>query len=266
MKIYLTILLLGLAIISIGQAPLFDTITVKHALDSNLIELEIEGYYGKSDYKPIDGTGFYYGKCITTTFKNNVDSMLIVNMPVGSILECRDTTVQDMIVTRAFDLALHPNSESGYLIYAMCGEISDSGPGANIFYDHGGKAEADVVAIAQLIEDYNIQNKIGQYAMWAVRNNSDSAKLKSYGATFDELQMVSNHINDAGLKTKLTIQIPPIVSVLDLENDDNVSAQADISVDEYSINKLSLLLFGACGILMLVVVYLLVKRRKQEIV
>jgi hypothetical protein len=90
-----------------------------------------------------------------------------------------------MIITKSFELAIQRNHNQGYLIYAMCGEISDLGPHMNVFYDYGGMAEPNVIAIAQLIEKKDIQDKISQYTMWAVRNDADSTKLMSYGASYE---------------------------------------------------------------------------------
>jgi len=264
MRIYLTLLLFGLSNLLICQTRSFDTLDLKDALDSNLIEIEIEGYSGRSEYLPIDGSGFYFGQCITITIKSIEDPTVLINVPAGSILRCRDTLVQDMIVTRSFDLPLYRDRYQGYLIYAMCGEISDAGPRMNTFYDFGGMAEPDVVAIAQLIEKNNIQNKIGQYTMWAVRHDLGSKKLRQYGASYDELQMVVDHINEAGLSTKLTEQIPPSIIKADLEiiEKDNLKEETN---EEFEINKLTWLLLGACGVLLIGIVYLILRPNDKPI-
>ncbi len=51
----------------IAQNSWFDKLAVKDVLDAKLIELEIENYYGKSAYQPIDVSGFYWKQCITIT-------------------------------------------------------------------------------------------------------------------------------------------------------------------------------------------------------
>ena len=135
MRIYLTIFLFGLSELLSGQIQSSNTITLKHALDSNLIETEIEGYDGRSGYISIDGGGFYYGQCITIAIGNKRDSTFLISVPAGSIYWCRGTVVQDMIISKSFDLAIHRNHNQGYLIYAMYGEISDLGPHMNVFYD-----------------------------------------------------------------------------------------------------------------------------------
>jgi hypothetical protein len=263
MRIYLTILLLGLSTLLSGQTRSIDTINFNHALDSNLIVTEIEGYSGKSKYQSIDGGGFYFGQCITIAVGNKYDSTLLINVPVGSILRCRDTLVQDMIITKSFDLAISPRQKRGYLIYAMCGEVSDLGPHMDVFYDFGGMAEPNVIAIAQLIEQKDIQDKIGQYAMWAVRNNADTTKFMSYGASYEELQTVVNYITEVGLTTKLTEQIPH--SIIEAKTIAEVVKEEETK-DEFLINRLTLILLGACGVLLIYIGYLITRPRNKPIV
>jgi len=263
MRIYLIILLLGIPTLLSSQIQSVDTITIKDALDSNFIVTQIEGYEGRSRYRSIDGGGFYFGQCITIAIGNKGDSTFFIKVPVGSILRCRDTLIQDMIITKSFDFALNPRQNRGYLIYAMCGEVSDLGPHMDVFYDFGGMAEPKVISIAQFIEKKDIQDKIGQYAMWAVRNNADTTKLMSYGASYEELQMVVNYITEVGLTTNLTEQILP--SIINANPVAEVIEEEETK-DDFEITTLTFILLGACGVLLMGVVYLGTTRKRKQIV
>lgn len=245
-----------------AQPRIMDTIDLKFAIDSGFVETVIEGYYGKSEYQSIDGGGGYYGQCITMSLRPLVDSMFIVNCPVGSILKCRDTTVQDMIVTKSFYTTMFPEVNRKLLIYAMCGEISDRGPAAGIFYDHGGLAESDVITMASYNEKEYLQDRIGQYCIWSIRNHADSSKLISYGASYKDLKMVAEHIRRAGLSAVLLDQIPLVEEVV--ENVTNVPNEAakEQLYGEYAINRLAIILMIICGT-MLIFTTLLMLRRKN---
>lgn len=184
-------------------------------------------------------------------------------MPVGSILRCRDTSVQDMIVTKSFDLAIYPFYNPGYLIYAMCGEISDAGPGRNKFYDYAGFAEPEVVKIANLIETKNIQDRLGQFTMWAVRNDADSTKLIHYGATQKDLQLVVKHINEAGLTTVLTEQISTTKNEIRPEIKEPTNKKVEETTDEFKVNTLTWILFELCGVLVILLVFFKIKKNKN---
>lgn len=257
------LLLIALTISSfnlIGANLKIDTIDIKNAIDSNSIKLEIEGFYGKNKYRSTDNTGFYFGQCITIVFENITDSILIIKMPIGSILRCRDTNVQDMIVTKSFVIKLYPKYKIGYLIYAMCGEISDSGPSRGKFYDFEGLAKLNVVKTAQLIEEKNIQNQLGQYTMWAVRNNADSNKLMNYGASYSDLKFIVDNLDELNIHVKLTKQIPPSTIELDEKEDVSMDEENSEEVNEFEINKLSWLLMAICVVLALLIV---LKSRKK---
>lgn len=260
----LTIILLTFCTSTLfGQKTQQDPIKIQDALESNFLKLEIEGFYGKSKYKPIDYTGVYFGKCITIIFDNVSDSSLFVQMPVGSILKCRDTSVQDMIVTKSFIVKLYPKSKDGYLIYAMCGEISDASPTQGKFYDYGGLAEPDVVKIAQLIELKNIQNSLGQYTMWAVRNDLDSTTLIHYGASYSDLQSIVNSLYEVNISTKLTEQIEHTNTESNVEEVLTSEVDKHELVNKYEINTLTWLLFGICGVLALLIALISIKKKNN---
>jgi hypothetical protein len=265
MRTLLTLLILVTGYFNLfGQNQLTDTIEIKSAIDSSLIKIEIEGFYGKSKFRPVDNTGFYYGQCITITIENETDSIIIVEMPVGSILKCKDTTVQDMIVTKQFAINLYPKNKEGFLIYAMCGEISDAGPSAGIFYDYGGLASEEVVKTAKMIQEKNIQNIIGQHTMWAVRNDADSTKLLHYGATLSSLQTIVNNLSEINIETKLTSQVPalkdePIIQTIQEKQNNVIEKESD-----FEINTLSIILSALCGILLITII-VLVRKNKNNI-
>lgn len=233
-------------------------------IDSKQIEVEIEGYYGKSDFTPIDNSGFYYGQCVTMTFINKSDSVLKFNVPTGSILKCKDTLVQDMIITKSFFFTL--NSKARCLVYAMCGEINDAGPTMKIFYNYGGMAERNVVNIAKIIDDKNLQNQLGQFMMWAVRNNADSTKLIEYGATNHELKLICEYINEVGIKTKLTdqfIKIQPKNQLDESKEEISNNSLGNNANDSFALNKLSLIIIGFSGFILFSLILIIFRLNKK---
>jgi len=269
MKIILTILLIIIIEPLIGQSPDLDTLELENALNKEFVEIEIEGYGGKSMFQSIDGGGAHFGQCITITLESITDSSIIINVPVGSILKCKDTTVQDMIVTKSFFAPLYSwytNYKVGYLFYAMCGEINDASPGQGNYFEYGGLAEPNVVSISKVIEKNNHQGIIGQWAMWAVRNEADTTKLMHYGATHADLQKVVELIHEAKLTTRLTEQLPQPTTSPQFDNNEEKENQNEVILpSEYAINKLVKVFILICGVLIILIVFIGFKRKNKPI-
>jgi hypothetical protein len=172
--------------------------------NSESVEIIIEGYSGYEEFQSIDGSGHYFGQCIAVSFENNVDTAFNINIPAGAILICDDSTVQNMIITKSFEIFLYPKEMSSYKIYAMCGEINDQSPRKGVYYNYGGLADSNIVAIAKVIEENNSQDYFGQHAMWATANNVNFKKLMIYGADSTSILKTLDLLEKAQVINKLT--------------------------------------------------------------
>ena len=197
---------------------------IKDAIAEKKIDLIIEGHYGydNSKYSPVDGTGVFNGKCIAFSVKSNYDSIVHLSIPVGAKLGCKDSTVQDMIITKSFELVLYPRRWKYVRIYAMCGEVDDRAPRKGIFYEYIGITDSSVVSIARAIEEKNLQNFIGQYCMWSVTDNANEAVLKYYGADSLATERVISTLNEVGLQVQLNTQDNTIEEMESIPDDDSL--------------------------------------------
>jgi len=153
-----------------------DTLSFLAAKQSGKLFLSIRGAYNPNKPKPLVSPNM--GECIDFRMKNNTDSVLYVKMPAGTILISQDSSVQDMIVTKAIVYILQPKQKMRKLLFALCGELHRNAPDIYVNYEVGQMADPPMVRLAQVIEATGAQNKAGQYAVWAL---SDQATIKDLG-------------------------------------------------------------------------------------
>ena len=184
-----------------AQTP---AIPILEAIDKKLILHSASGHWDPSDKTEYtDADGMYYGRCMQLQLKNPGDDTLRISIPEGLLLISEDSTVQDMLVTQALEAILYPGKTKSYRLYAMCSEIHDKMPASFTKYKAGKMGDANLVAIAHVINKHFMQNMIGQNAVWAYTDNATLAELKNYGATKESIELTLGLLEKAGVKTKL---------------------------------------------------------------
>ncbi len=160
-----------------------DTLSFLAAKQSGKLLLSIRGAYNPNKPKPLISPNM--GECIDLRMKNNSDSVLYIRMSAGTILISQDSSVQDMIVTKAIVYTLQPKQKIRKSLFALCGELHRNAPDIYVNYEVGQMADPPMVRLAQVIEATGAQNKAGQYAVWAL---SDQATIKDLG---EDLQVLA---------------------------------------------------------------------------
>ncbi len=172
-----------------------DTISILDARLSGKVSIGIRGAYNPNKLQP-DLVSAHYGECMDIRIKNMSDSVINVALRCGTMLLSRDSSSQNMVVTKTLFYRLMPKQKIIDRVYAMCGQLHKNSPDIFIRYDVGGWAEEPLLRLAKVIEKTDNQNKAGQYAVWAV---TDGATKDDLGEDFEALQQSQALLNKASL-------------------------------------------------------------------
>jgi len=164
-----------------------DTLSILDAKLNRKLSVSIRGAYNPNKLQP-DLTSAHFGQCIDIKMKNMSDSIINVVLRCGTMLLSRDSSSQNMVVTKTLFYTLRPKEKITDRVYAMCGQLHKNSPDIYIRYDVGELADEPLLRLAQLIEKKDAQNKIGQYAVWAVTDNATKNDLGEDLATLAQSQ------------------------------------------------------------------------------
>lgn len=180
------------------------TMSFLEAQQKGLIELGFRGAFDmENQLHRIDNDGLHFGKCIFVYVNNLSKDDLTLNLDCGTQLFPEDTSIQTMIVTKEIICSLMPNDEFVANIYAMCGQIHDAAPTKYNLFKVGKLADEKTVKIAKYIETNQIQNLIGQDALWAYRDNATKHELINYGADSTTLRLTKEILYNLEITTDL---------------------------------------------------------------
>ncbi len=120
-----------------------------------------------SDYstmpEAIKNSGFYPKMQMVIT--NQTNAPLTVNLDEGYLLQPNEEGYQAMLITQQIALDCPAKQQQKQLIYAMCTQLSHSGPG--------------VLQLAQYIRMNNYQNNAAQQAVWSMTDRSPVLGIES---------------------------------------------------------------------------------------
>jgi hypothetical protein len=181
------------------------SVEMGNALEQGILEVEITGAYNPHIYyETFDRSGMHYGKCMIMTISSKIDTLVLLRLSAGIEVIPEDTSFQTMIVTKEGLIPLHPNATYRTLFYAMCGQIQDSPPDMNASFTLGDLTQPDVVRLAQYLDTNDIQNIIGQHALWAATDNVGFKELEKYGADSISINKTIEILRDLKLSTALS--------------------------------------------------------------
>jgi hypothetical protein len=134
-----------------------------------------------SDYstmpEAIKNSGFYPKMQMVIT--NQTNAPLTVNLDEGYLLQPNEEGYQAMLITQQIALDCPAKRQQKQLIYAMCTQLSHSGPGVQTHYKLGQKASPALLQLAQYIRMNNYQNNAAQQAVWSLTDRSPVLGIES---------------------------------------------------------------------------------------
>lgn len=113
-----------------------------------------------------DPTSNYYKHPLKVVLHNNSKKALWLQLANGTVLHASDPADQNLLVTKGEQFTLKENSTASRPVYAMCMEQHDRSPGAHSLYKTSGRVTGALLKLAQLIEEKNYHDDIGQDAVW----------------------------------------------------------------------------------------------------
>ncbi|SFF16467.1 hypothetical protein [Thermoflexibacter ruber] len=198
-----------------------DTLSILDAKLSRKLSVSIRGAYNPNKLQP-DLTSAHFGQCIDIKMKNMSDSIINVVLRCGTMLLSRDSSSQNMVVTKTLFYTLRPKEKITDRVYAMCGQLHKNSPDIYIRYDVGELADEPLLRLARLIEKKDAQNKIGQYAVWAVTDNATKNDLGEDFATLAQSQALLREAkisaNILGQQAIAIVETPKNISSKKQEN------------------------------------------------
>lgn len=158
--------------------------SIDEAIKRNLVTLKISGAADKSIP---EGHSTHYGACISVSIKNNTSQTFSVSFESGRLLDCHDSSVQTMLLTKSSKIILSPNKTTQNRLFAMCSQKNKAAPSSDKMFRVGKMAKESLVGLAQLIEKKNYQNSSAQSAVWAITDNKPIENMKNGSAMEKEL-------------------------------------------------------------------------------
>jgi len=158
--------------------------SIDEAIKRNLVTLKISGVANKN---VAEGHSTHYGACISVNIKNNTSQTFSVSFESGRLLDCHDSSVQTMLLTKSSKILLQPNKTSQNRLFAMCSQKNKAAPSAENKFRVGKMAKQSLLGLAQLIEKKNYQNSSAQNAVWAITDNKPIDNMKNGNAMEKEL-------------------------------------------------------------------------------
>ncbi|HEY4800508.1 MAG TPA: hypothetical protein VII99_15620 [Bacteroidia bacterium] len=137
------------------------TISVEDAFKTGLVS-------GK-----IFGKGGYTGDIIKLKMKNLSNHPVSLSVEAGRRLDSKDSTIQDILVTKSVTLALLGNETKTFLLSGMCCQAHNAAPDSGRIFLIGKMGDSNLVKLAQFI-DLNkwYNNYIAQSAVWVISDNN----------------------------------------------------------------------------------------------
>ena len=168
-----------------------DTISVLDAKQANKLLVSIRGAYNPNKFIP-EVVSSHYGQCIDIKMKNITDTAFTVALTCGTMLLSKDSSTQNMVITKSLYYTLLPKQKIITRLYAMCGQLHRNSPDIYVNYELGNLAPEPLRRLALVIEKNNQQDKIGQYAVWAVTDKATKDELGGDDETFKQTQALLN--------------------------------------------------------------------------
>ncbi|MGL1887166.1 MAG: hypothetical protein OCD76_11700 [Reichenbachiella sp.] len=104
---------------------------------------------------------------------NNISTDLNIEIGAGLMLKSVDEGAQDLIILEEEILYVKARSVVAYDMFGACTQLSNYGPKSGEAYNITSAVHADLVKMAKIIAENEMQSSIGQSAVWAFTDNRD---------------------------------------------------------------------------------------------
>lgn len=117
------------------------------------------------------GMGGHSGQCLQLQLRNLSKKKLEISVPAGQIFEAGDSSLQNLMVSKAESFMVESGKSSTRKLFGFCVEASDGSPGENSLFKMGKLAEGNLLKMANYLNENHLHDHpSAQYAVWAVTN------------------------------------------------------------------------------------------------
>lgn len=164
MRLLSTLLLITFSSLLFGQntkPP--TTVTLSEALQKKLLSLSVEG------------TGGHQGESLKVVCKNLAGRYLRVRIPLGQLMEPRDTNLQTLVVAEEQLLSLNVKTPAEALLKTFCTQAGDNSPTAGSAFAVGALAPEKLCNLLNFIaEKGKTESSEAQSAVWCITGGGHS--------------------------------------------------------------------------------------------
>jgi hypothetical protein len=141
---------------------------LKQAIASKLVSVEVSG--ANYDSIPVSMRNGFSPK-MQMTVSNLSNQPVQLDLDPGYMLEAAEPGYQAMLLTQSVDLKLKPKERQRNYIYAMCTQLSKSGPNSSLHYHVAEKAKPSLLRMALFIASKKYLVHAAQEAVWSISDN-----------------------------------------------------------------------------------------------
>ena len=146
-----------------------------------IAEKKVQISWTGADYKTLPealrSNGF--APKMQAVLENKTAQPLDLELEEGYLLQPQEQGYQAMLITQNIEWQLQPRQKQQQFVFAMCTQLSNSGPGTSTRYRLGAKATAALLQLAQFIRQKNYQNQAAQQAVWCITDNAPLLAISS---------------------------------------------------------------------------------------
>jgi hypothetical protein len=141
---------------------------LKQAIASKIVAVEVSG--ANYDSMPISMRNGFSPK-MQMTVSNLSNQPVQLDLDPGYMLEATEPGYQAMLLTQSVDLKLKPKERKRNYVYAMCTQLSKSGPNSDLHYHVAEKAKPSLLRMALFIASKKYLVHAAQEAVWSISDN-----------------------------------------------------------------------------------------------
>ncbi len=139
------------------------TFDLAEALQKKLVSLSVEG------------TGGYHGEALKVVCKNLAGRYLRIRIPLGQLMEPRDTTQQTLVVAQEQLLSVNVKTPGEALLKTYCTQAGDLSPTAGMAFTMGALASEQLVSLLKfIVEKGKTESSEAQSAVWCATKSGHS--------------------------------------------------------------------------------------------
>ncbi len=169
-------LLVILIAISIVSNTLYaKNILLSEAIKTNLVSVKVKS----ADKKITNNISSYWGECIEISLSNNTSKPISIELEPGMYLSPSDSTIQKMMIIDNSIMMMAAKGTKTKTINAFCSQMLNSPPRQGIAFSPSGKADGDLLALANIIAKNRIFNYAAQNAVWVLTDNNSISSVHS---------------------------------------------------------------------------------------